>query len=119
MGRELRVLVVDDDGDLQEVISAGLAEVGIAVTTAGNGAEALAVLTSSRPDVILIDMVMPVMDGAEFRRRQLATPAIAEIPTIVMTGSVTLDYIRRLQPADMLAKPFTMDQLYSVLARYT
>ena len=61
----------------------------------------------------------PVMDGAEFRRRQLATPAIAEIPTIVMTGSVSVDYVRRLQPTALLPKPFTMDQLYSVLARYT
>ena len=81
------VLVVEDHADLREMLAVLLTSEGFDVQTARNGAEALARLDESRPSVILLDLMMPVMTGDEFRARQLADPRYRDVPVICMTAA--------------------------------
>jgi len=116
-----RVLIVEDDS----VLCAGFAMVfeaeGFEVRTAGNGAEALAALaTGWRPDAILLDLMMPVMSGREFRRALSADPGLAAIPVVVMSAHGDLaGQIRGLDLAGVLHKPFGVDQLLEAVRRVT
>jgi CheY-like chemotaxis protein len=119
-----RVLVVEDDEDSRTLLQESLTEAGLDVQTAANGWEALTVLTETvravgPPDIILLDVDMPIMNGKEFRRHQLATPFIAKIPTIVMSGTVSVDYVTEMRPTGTLPKPFLMKDLYALLSRHT
>jgi CheY-like chemotaxis protein len=81
------VLVVEDHEDLREMLVALLQTEGFDVLTAQNGAEALERLHDELPSVILLDLMMPVMAGDEFRRRQLADPRLRDVPVICMTAA--------------------------------
>ena len=81
------VLVVEDHADLREMLSVLLETEGFEVRTACNGAEALECLGALRPAVILLDLMMPVMTGDEFRERQLADPRYRDVPVICMTAA--------------------------------
>src|SRR6185436_19724926 len=86
------VLVVEDDEGLRDMMAQLLTLEGFQTATVANGQEALAYLhTSSRPEVILLDLMMPVMDGWEFRRHQQADPDLAGVPVIVLSA---LDQVR-------------------------
>ena len=81
------ILLVDDNSDILEVIRVILETEGYRVATASNGAEALARLREGLdPQLIILDLTMPVMDGWEFRDRQLADPALRDIPTIIYSA---------------------------------
>ena len=83
----MRVLVVDDEADLQEAIRETLETEGHRTICASNGLEALEHLKGGEPTcVILLDLAMPVMDGYEFRRHQLDDDALAAIPVVVITA---------------------------------
>src|SRR5690349_17497986 len=101
------VLIVEDDADLREMMAQLLTLEGFSVETASNGREALRYLESGdggRPNLILLDLMMPVMDGWEFRRRQLADMRSAEIPVVVLSA---LDQTRAadIHGAAFLKKP--------------
>jgi CheY-like chemotaxis protein len=81
-----RVLIVDDDEDIREFMVILLQSYGYDTSAAANGAEALDRIAQERPCVILLDVMMPVMDGWEFRTRQLADPGLAEIPVVCLTA---------------------------------
>src|SRR5262245_26424980 len=82
-----RVLVVEDDIATREMITLVLAGEGYRVAAACNGADALERLkTFERPDVILLDLRMPVMDGCDFCRRRQEDPDLASIPVVVLTA---------------------------------
>ena len=84
----ITVLVVDDDAPLMEGLLELLEEEGCTVVSAPNGREALDRLREGlRPDVILLDLVMPVMNGWEFRREQLANDNLKSIPVVVLTAA--------------------------------
>ena len=105
-----RVLHVEDEPDIQEVAKMALEAVGgLTVEQAGSGKEALAKAAAFAPDVILLDVMMPGMDGpstlAELRR----SPATASIPVIFMTAKVQNQEVERykqLGALDVIAKPF-------------
>src|SRR5947208_6432557 len=85
--RHCPVLIVEDDEDLREMMAQLLTLEGFQAATVANGREALEYLNSgARPDVILLDLMMPVMDGWEFRRRQQADPAVSGVPVIVLSA---------------------------------
>ena len=81
-----KVLVVDDMPIFREPIAACLRASGYETCIAGNGQEALAVLQSSRPDLILLDIAMPIMDGISFLSVIRGDPATQSIPVILLTA---------------------------------
>jgi len=97
-GRQL--LLVEDEPDTRAALEALLLDEGYRVASAGNGAEALEALKSGgvRPDPILLDLLMPVMDGYAFLDRQAAVPELAAIPALVLTGVVGPQVRVRLAP---------------------
>lgn len=112
------VLIVEDDADLREMMAQLLALEGFAAATVSNGREALAYLrTNAAPDVILLDLMMPVMDGWEFRREQQRHSEMAEVPVIVLSA---LDQARTAEVgADaFLKKPLDFDRLLELIRRY-
>lgn len=112
------VLVVDDDKDLRTTLAHVLADEGYRLLEAANGKEALEKLRSGeRPDVILLDLMMPLMNGAQFRRVQLEDPALASIPVVVMTaaGGRALASIADLAPSQVLEKPVGLDALLQAI----
>jgi CheY-like chemotaxis protein len=112
-----RILLVDDDADLRESLAEALEEAGYKVDRAGNGQEALEKLRShtgpERPAAVLLDLLMPVMNGWQFCQLKRSDPAVADIPVIAMSGAVSRDprspyYI---EVEDFLAKPVQFDDL--------
>ena len=84
--RAARILVVDDDASCRQVVSQQLQRRNWEVAEAGDGAQGLEALRRSRPDLILLDLLMPGMDGFEFVRRMRSEPAWRDIPVVVLTG---------------------------------
>lgn len=80
------ILVVDDDLDIRETLLELLELEGYTTRGAANGQEALDRLRQVRASVILLDLMMPVMDGFEFRRQQLGDPVLCDIPVIVVSA---------------------------------
>ena len=113
------ILVVDDDQDLRDAIADILSDEGYRVGQAGNGAEALTYLrTHEKPDLILLDLMMPVMDGLQFRREQRRDPLLAEIPVVVLTAAGKVAR-RELAAEDVVvAKPIRPDELLQLLKTY-
>ena len=112
-----RVLVVDDDPDILATVEQILEVEGYSVVSARNGAEALLALDVEQPSLIILDLMMPVMDGWEFRRRLLEHPAAA---TPVIVVSADRDLARKaeaLRVNGYLAKPFDLDALLAQVSR--
>jgi CheY-like chemotaxis protein len=119
LGRNLHILVIEDDRDVRESLALFLELEGHTVVAAGGGHEALALLGSSPyPHVILIDLNMPHMTGDEFRAAQLADERIAGIPLLVMSADVHADERARAMGASaFLGKPIDPERLLTTLAR--
>jgi CheY-like chemotaxis protein len=109
-----RLLVVDDEVAILEALTDILSVEGYEVSTATNGAEGLQRTQAERPALILLDMMMPVMDGQEMLRRLKEDPELRETPVVVMSaGRVTK---AELQGCRFLAKPFELDDLLNTVA---
>jgi len=78
--------VVDDDEDIREILNELLKREGCQVFCAENGEQALLKAKAEAPDIILLDLMMPVMDGWQFRQHQLGEPSISEIPVVVFSA---------------------------------
>jgi CheY-like chemotaxis protein len=111
------VLLVEDDDDLREDLALILRNRGFRIETASNGRVALERLRQRQPlpCLILLDLMMPVMNGWEFREAQLADPALAEIPAVVMTAASPRDPGGALQAAAYFQKPVKLDDLLALL----
>jgi CheY-like chemotaxis protein len=104
-----KLLIVDDEVAILEALTDILSVEGFEVATASNGAEGLKRAGEARPDLILLDLMMPVMDGQEMLRRLKEDPQLRAIPVVVMSaGRVTK---AELQGSRFLAKPFELDDL--------
>ena len=115
------VLVVEDDRDMLDALTALLEESGYGVLRAGNGVEALRALEASAGacDLILLDLMMPVMNGWDFRRKQLQTPAFARIPVLLMSAGAHLaGATGELDAAGYLAKPVETTDLLDVVRQH-
>jgi DNA-binding response OmpR family regulator len=108
------VLVVDDSPDTLRMLTDALEEAGMTVLVALEGAQALAIVTKITPDVILMDAVMPSMDGFEACRALKHNKMLAHVPVIFMTGlSETQDIVKGLEAGgvDYVTKPIVPDEL--------
>jgi CheY-like chemotaxis protein len=112
------ILVVDDDPGIRESLREVLEDEGYHVTCMANGQEALNHLktASPRPCVILLDLMMPVMDGWQFRRQQKMDPAIADIPLVVITATGKRPVL--IDAAELVMKPLDLKQLFAAVERY-
>ncbi len=112
------VLVVDDDPGLQEALEAILQLEGYDVTTAGDGEDALAKLDNSLPALILLDLMMPRMDGFTFARELERRGLRTQVPIIVLTADGRAEQKASQIGADgALAKPFDIGTLLDEVAR--
>ena len=106
----MRVLHVDDEPDIREVVEMSLAlDPNLAVQSCASGAEALSKVGEWPPDLILLDVMMPVMDGPTTLARLRETPEAADIPVVFMTARAQtreLEHFRSLGAAGVIAKPF-------------
>jgi CheY-like chemotaxis protein len=112
------VLIVEDDADLREMMAQLLSLEGFHTAAVANGREALEYLQKSEsPEVILLDLMMPVMDGWEFRRHQQADPVLSRVPVIVLSA---LDQSRTasVEAAAFLKKPLDFDRLLDLVRSY-
>ena len=115
------VLVIEDDDDIRDVIGEILTAEGLHVDVAKDGQEALDKLEGNgHPPVILLDMMMPRMDGETFIKHLRDKPALAEAPVVVISGNAAArDKARQLSAAACLVKPFELDELLGVIHRLT
>ncbi len=108
MALKKTILVIDDDLDICTSLEAIFTAEGYGVIIARNGLEGLALARSDQPDVILLDVMMPVLDGYGFLDAQKADPRISDIPVIVLSAGLMLDRIpaeipRLPKPPELLA----------------
>lgn len=114
------ILVVEDDPDQRSAIVLMLESEGYTVLTAASGVEALEVLDAgTMPCMILLDLMMPEMDGVQFRMEQLKRGAQARIPVVVTSAFGQMTRAKYLQVADYLRKPVDLDHLLTVVERVT
>jgi CheY-like chemotaxis protein len=112
-----KILVVDDDADIREVLGEVLTESGHEVLTASNGLEALQILRDGwDPCMVLLDLMMPVMDGYVFLEEARSDPALSSIPITVITAGRQVD-VQRLEGATVVAKPIRLPALMSLIAK--
>jgi CheY-like chemotaxis protein len=110
-----RILVIDDDSDIREVVGEALAFAGYDVATARDGREGLAQCRAFHPTLILLDLMMPGMTGWEFRAAQLEDAALADIPVLVVTA---VGHDPDIQASAVLAKPFRLDDLLAKVRHF-
>lgn len=111
------ILIVEDDLAIRILLSDCLSQEGHHVATAIDGSKALEYLSQNPPPcLILLDLMMPIMDGMEFRSIQLQNPLFAKIPVIVITAGIfTEKQINLLQAKAYLKKPFDIDKLIELV----
>lgn len=113
--RAKRVMIIEDDDGTRDLLTEVLVEAGYAVTAAATVLDALAATVRGRPDVVLVDLRLPLMDGATFIREHLGEigshPAV-----IVVSASADIDAFAAYADA-VIAKPFDINELTSVIAR--
>jgi len=116
------VLVVDDDDDLRESIRMALTASGYRVAVASGGAEALAWMRTHNnvPCLVLLDLMMPGMNGFQVRTTMLGDPNLASVPVVVITGAGVLVNQRAgdLHAADILRKPVGLSTLKGAIDRF-
>jgi signal transduction histidine kinase len=112
------VLIVDDDPSIRGAIARALTNARYRVITAANGIEALELLRTERAHLIILDLMMPRMDGIEFRVHQARDPRLAAIPTLVITAFEKLgEGMSQFEPQACIQKPFRIRELVSLVDR--
>jgi DNA-binding response OmpR family regulator len=106
-----RVLIVDDEPDIRDTLQEFLADAGFAVTTAANGAIAMDQLTEERPCLVILDLIMPVLDGNEVIERMRESEELAEVPIVITTS----DPARAPAGIPVMKKPMNLNRLLTVV----
>ncbi|HVY47095.1 MAG TPA: response regulator [Minicystis sp.] len=114
------VLIVEDDRDIRQAFAQTLAEEGYASAQARHGREALDMLRrGTAPRLILLDLMMPVMDGWQFRAEQRGDPDLATIPVVVVSADASAeDRLVTMGVAGFLRKPVMFDDLMATVRRF-
>jgi two-component system, cell cycle response regulator DivK len=116
-----RILVVEDQPDNRQIIRDMLADTGYEIAEAENGEEALAAIAKQRPDLILMDIQLPVMDGYAATRRIKTDPALKSIPVIAVTSYALSGEEKKAREAgcdDYVPKPYSPRQLLAKIRQY-
>jgi len=111
-----KILVVDDEPAIRELIVAVLEDEGYIAIGAGSGLRALELLPDERPDLVLMDIMMPEMDGREALRRMRNRPDLATIPVVMMSAAFAPNRIGQ-RVSGFLPKPFDLDHLLTTVAQ--
>jgi CheY-like chemotaxis protein len=116
---ERPILVVDDDLDIREILTETLGDLGFHVLAAANGRDALTLVDDLEvgPSVILLDLMMPVMDGYGFLEARAKDPKLASVPVAVVTAGHGIDDDRIGDAIPVIHKPFEVSLLVDVLDR--
>jgi len=109
------VLLVEDDHHLREVTADALRDSGIDVVEAANGAQALAAMRGELPCLVLLDLMMPVMDGWEMARRMAADPVLAQVPICVVSAVASQ---APPEASEVLSKPASLASLLAVVRKH-
>ncbi|MDO9485292.1 MAG: response regulator [Actinomycetota bacterium] len=115
------VLVVDDDEDIRDIVALRLGVVGHTVRQASNGDECLEAIESERPDIILLDIQMPRMNGIDVCRNIKANPEFSLIPVLLLTARGQESDVSKGFDAgadDYIVKPFSLQELQSRVERF-
>jgi CheY-like chemotaxis protein len=114
-----RIVLAEDHPTMREAVRMVLAQEGYQVIDVADGAAALAVLAAERPDLLILDLHMPVMDGAEVLEALRADPAIGDVPVIVVTadGEEGRVAAQRLGADEYVTKPFDPTTLLRMVER--
>ena len=120
MPRRFEVLVVEDDDDVREALLFLLEDEGVHAVGATDGRDALEKIENGlRPALILLDLMMPVMDGWAFRAAQLADPRLAQIPVVILSAATDVDrHAAQLRVDEYLVKPLDMPLLLDAVERH-
>ena len=113
------ILVADDDDDVRELVVFRLERAGYRVVTAADGQEAVEVALERSPDVCVIDVMMPKLDGYQVTERLRASPGLAQVPIVLLTASVQDAAVSRgfeVGASDYIKKPFGPDELLERIA---
>jgi len=111
------VMIVEDDRDTREMLERFLELEGFDVKTAANGKQALDVLQADgKTHVILLDLMMPVMNGWQFREIQSRDPRLSEIPVVVVTAAGAREQIAPIEADAWLSKPVDFDRLLATIS---
>ena len=115
--RNGRILVVDDDAVIRDTLATALGDEGYVVRVAPDGRAALSSIGNWRPDLIVLDLMMPVMNGVEFRAAQRSAADTAQIPVIVLSAAHEVQSrAASLEPAAVFTKPFDLGDLLDAIA---
>ncbi len=116
-----RILVVEDQEDNRQIIRDMLSATDYEITEADNGEQALAAIAKQRPDLILMDIQLPIMDGYEATRRIKADPAVKSIPIIAVTSYALSGEEQKARAAgcdDYVPKPYSPRHLLAKIRQY-
>lgn len=116
-----KLLIVEDDQYIRETLKELLEDEGFEVVCSENGQKALALLRSTEklPNLILLDLMMPIMDGYSFRTEQDQDQRIAGIPVVIMTADGRLEIKKeKAKACDYLKKPLNIDSVLSVIQKH-
>jgi CheY-like chemotaxis protein len=111
------ILVVDDHPEITDLLSEALTEEGYQVRVAHDGASALRAIKREPPDLLLVDIAMPVMRGDELLS-QLRSDGFVELPVIVMTADTRPERFRPMGANQLLRKPFDLERLIATVEAY-
>jgi CheY-like chemotaxis protein len=117
-----RILLVEDDQDIRDTLEEVLIAEGYRVQVASNGQEALdclrAVAAGELPNLVLLDLMMPVKDGLAFREEQERDPVLASVPVVIMTADAHIEEKRlRMHVHAAIKKPFDIDLMLRTVAQ--
>jgi CheY-like chemotaxis protein len=110
------ILVVEDEFDVQQVVADVLRDEGYEVSVCGTGTEALRCLSESRPDVVLLDVMLPVLSGLQVLEVMRKTPGLDRVPVILMSEAIPKS-ARSYSWEFFLKKPFRLEHLLDAVNR--